>query len=44
MLLWKPCSLLGNDIVRCVALQPTDGIFRGMKATNTGAAIKVPSG
>ncbi len=35
---------LGNDTVRCVALQPTDGIRRGMKATNTGAAIKVPVG
>jgi F-type H+-transporting ATPase subunit beta len=37
-------QLLGNDIVRCVALQPTDGVFRGMKATNTAAAIKVPVG
>ena len=35
---------LGNDTVRCVALQPTDGIIRGMKATNTGATIKVPVG
>ncbi|HOQ08577.1 MAG TPA: F0F1 ATP synthase subunit beta [Syntrophomonadaceae bacterium] len=35
---------LGNDTVRCVALQPTDGIMRGMKATNTGATIKVPVG
>ena len=37
-------QLLGNDIVRCVALQATDGISRGMKATNTGAAIKIPVG
>ncbi|MGI5920578.1 MAG: F0F1 ATP synthase subunit beta [Syntrophomonadaceae bacterium] len=37
-------QLLGNDIVRCVALSPTDGISRGMKATNTGASIKVPVG
>ncbi len=37
-------QLLGNDIVRSVALQPTDGVSRGMKATNTGAAIKVPVG
>ncbi|NLW91863.1 MAG: F0F1 ATP synthase subunit beta [Syntrophomonadaceae bacterium] len=37
-------QLLGNDVVRCVALKPTDGISRGMKATNTGAAIKVPVG
>jgi len=35
---------LGNDTVRCVALNPTDGTSRGMKATNTGAAIKVPVG
>ncbi|MEQ8173770.1 MAG: F0F1 ATP synthase subunit beta [Syntrophomonadaceae bacterium] len=37
-------QLLGNDVVRCVALSPTDGIARGMKATNTAAAIKVPVG
>lgn len=37
-------QLLGNDTVRCVALQPTDGIMRGMKATNTGASIRVPVG
>jgi len=37
-------QLLGNDIVRCVALSPTDGVNRGMAAVNTGAAIKVPVG
>ena len=37
-------QLLGNDVVRCVALQPTDGVQRGMKATNTGAPVKVPVG
>lgn len=37
-------QLLGNDVVRCVALQATDGISRGMKATNTGASIKIPVG
>ncbi|WP_054693587.1 F0F1 ATP synthase subunit beta [Syntrophomonas palmitatica] len=37
-------QLLGNDVVRCVALSPTDGVSRGMKATNTGAAIKIPVG
>ncbi len=35
---------LGNDIARCVALNATDGLRRGMKATNTGASIKVPVG
>ncbi|HWQ73942.1 MAG TPA: F0F1 ATP synthase subunit beta [Syntrophomonas sp.] len=37
-------QLLGNDTVRCVALNPTDGIMRGMRAVNTAAAIKVPVG
>lgn len=37
-------QLLGNDTVRCVALSPTDGLKRGMKATNTGASIRVPVG
>ncbi len=37
-------QLLGNDTVRCVALSPTDGIIRGMKAVNTAAPIKVPVG
>ncbi|MDO4539560.1 MAG: F0F1 ATP synthase subunit beta [Syntrophomonadaceae bacterium] len=35
---------LGNDTVRCVALQPTEGISRGMKSTNTGASIRIPVG
>ncbi|MGE5405244.1 MAG: F0F1 ATP synthase subunit beta [Candidatus Saccharibacteria bacterium] len=37
-------QLLGNDVVRCVALNSTDGIMRGMKAANTGATISVPVG
>lgn len=37
-------QLLGNDTVRCVALKPTDGISRGMKAVNTTASIKIPVG
>ncbi|MDH7497516.1 MAG: F0F1 ATP synthase subunit beta [Syntrophomonadaceae bacterium] len=37
-------QLLGNDVVRCVALQPTDGVQRGMKAINTGGAVRVPVG
>lgn len=35
---------LGNDVVRCVALSPTDGLVRGMTAVNTGMPIKVPVG
>jgi F-type H+-transporting ATPase subunit beta len=35
---------LGNDWVRCVAMSSTDGVKRGMKATDTGAPISVPVG
>lgn len=37
-------QLLGNNTARCVAIQPTEGLMRGMKAVNTGAPIKVPVG
>jgi len=37
-------QLLGNDVVRCVALNATDGLARGMQATNTAASIKIPVG
>jgi len=35
---------IGNDKVRCIALSQTNGLVRGMKAIDTGAAIKVPVG
>jgi F-type H+-transporting ATPase subunit beta len=35
---------IGEGRVRCVALQPTDGLVRGMKAISTGAPITVPVG
>jgi F-type H+-transporting ATPase subunit beta len=35
---------LGNDIVRCVAMDGTDGLVRGMKVRDTGDAITVPVG
>src|SRR5437660_1204869 len=35
---------IGEGQVRCVAMKPTDGIVRGMKAIDTGAAISVPVG
>ena len=35
---------LGDDVVRCVALSSTDGLTRGMEATDTGAPIEVPVG
>ena len=35
---------LGEDKVRCVSMDSTDGLVRGMKALDTGAPIKVPVG
>jgi F-type H+-transporting ATPase subunit beta len=35
---------LGESRVRCVALEPTDGMVRGMRAVDTGAPISVPVG
>ena len=35
---------LGNGRVRCVAMDATDGLSRGVAARNTGAPIKVPVG
>lgn len=35
---------LGSNIVKCIAMQPTDGLVRGMKAIDTGSPILVPVG
>jgi F-type H+-transporting ATPase subunit beta len=35
---------LGEDTVRCVSMQSTDGLARGMKAIDTGGPIMVPVG
>src|SRR2546427_11248423 len=35
---------LGEGRVRCVAMEPTDGMVRGMKAFDTGSPIQVPVG
>jgi F-type H+-transporting ATPase subunit beta len=35
---------LGNDRVRCVAMDATDGLRRGTEAVGTGEPIKVPVG
>ncbi|NLG02654.1 MAG: F0F1 ATP synthase subunit beta [Clostridia bacterium] len=35
---------LGDNIVRCIAMGPTDGLVRGMEAQATGAPITVPVG
>ncbi len=35
---------IGNNLVRCVAMDATDGLARGVEAYNTGAPITVPVG
>ena len=35
---------LGDDIIRCIAMGPTDGLIRGMEAIATGEPISVPVG
>jgi F-type H+-transporting ATPase subunit beta len=35
---------LGENTVRCIAMDTTDGLVRGMSVKNTGAAIQVPVG
>ena len=35
---------IGNNQVRCIAMDSTDGLIRGMEATDTGAPISVPVG
>ena len=34
---------LGDNLVRCISLQPTDGLMRGEEATDTGAPFRYPS-
>lgn len=35
---------LGDNVVRCIAMDITDGLVRGMRAKDTGNPIKVPVG
>ena len=35
---------LGDNLVRCISLQPTDGLVRGVEVTDTGNSISVPVG
>src|SRR5947207_105482 len=37
-------QLLGNNVVRCVGMGPTDGMKRGQDAYDTGGPITVPVG
>ncbi|MDR2895524.1 MAG: F0F1 ATP synthase subunit beta [Propionibacteriaceae bacterium] len=35
---------VGDDVVRCISLNPTDGLVRGAAVTDTGSPITVPVG
>src|ERR1044071_4301824 len=35
---------IGESQVRCIAMKPTDGMVRGMKAIDSGGPITVPVG
>ena len=35
---------IGDNMVRCVSMQPTDGVVRGAPVSSTGAPITVPVG
>jgi len=35
---------IGDNVVRCIAMSSTDGLQRGVEATDTGAPISVPVG
>ncbi|MGB9587319.1 MAG: F0F1 ATP synthase subunit beta [Armatimonadota bacterium] len=44
VLVVEVAQMLGNDVVRCIAMASTDGLVRGMKAVDTGGPITVPVG
>ena len=35
---------IGDDVVRCISMGPTEGLIRGLEAVDTGAPISVPVG
>ncbi len=35
---------LGDNVVRCVAMDQTDGLVRGMEARDSGSPIEIPTG
>jgi F-type H+-transporting ATPase subunit beta len=35
---------IGDDIARCIAMNPTEGLIRGLEVIDTGDTIKVPVG
>src|ERR671916_3410991 len=43
-LLLEVAQHIGDNMVRAIAMKPTDGLVRGMPVTDTGEAISVPVG
>src|SRR5919112_1349013 len=43
-LLLEVAQHIGDNMVRAIAMKPTDGLVRGMTVTDTGEAISVPVG
>src|ERR1051325_1560611 len=37
-------SILGDDVVRCISMSPTEGLRRGLDVIDTGSPIRVPVG
>jgi len=44
MLTLEVAQHIGDNMVRAISMQPTDGMVRGAAVTDTGAAISVPVG
>ena len=44
LLIMEAQQHLGEDSVRCIAMDGTEGLVRGMVVTDTGAAIAMPTG
>ena len=44
VIVFEVAQHLGDNVVRCISMDSTDGLVRGMDALDTGAAISVPVG
>ena len=44
MIVAEVAQHIGDNVVRCIAMNSTDGLRRGVEATDTGAPITVPVG
>ncbi|MCL2222493.1 MAG: F0F1 ATP synthase subunit beta [Oscillospiraceae bacterium] len=44
VIVFEVAQHLGDNVVRCIAMDSTDGLVRGMDAIDTGASISVPVG